>query len=76
MKVTKVEGGLVVQIPAEVAETLQLKAGDEVAVRVAEDGAIEISREDQKAALLAEIKALARPLPADWRFDRDDASAR
>lgn len=76
MKVAKVEGGLVVQIPDEIAEALNLKAGDEVVIRAARDRALEIDLGDRQAELLASIKRLARPLPDGWRFDRDEANAR
>ena len=73
MQIAKWGDGLAVRLPAELVESLGLKEGDEVAVSITP------SRQptaEEKEAALAVIESLARPLPADDKFDREEASSR
>ena len=72
MRVSKWGNSLAIRLPAAVVEALELKEGDEVEVHVAGERAFDRSRE----RALARIRALRKRLPADWRFDREDANAR
>jgi antitoxin MazE len=79
MHVRKLGERLFVELPAEVVERLRLKDGDDVLVDVAEDGTIRLHADDRRAralAALAELGARATPLPAGYRFDRDEANER
>ncbi|CAN7220434.1 AbrB/MazE/SpoVT family DNA-binding domain-containing protein [Rhizobium sp. LjRoot98] len=76
MQVSKWGNSLAIRIPSSVVEVLQLKEGDEVAVRIAGERTFELERNTAREDALERIKAFARPLPADWKFDRDEANAR
>lgn len=76
MQVAKWGNSLAVRIPAELARSLGIAEGDDIQLRAAEDGAVEIAKDAQWVEALARIRELARPLPADYRFDREEANAR
>ena len=63
-------------LPASVVETLELEEGDEVEVHVAGERAFDIARDRSRERALARIRALRKELPADWKFDREEANAR
>jgi len=76
MQVAKWGNSLAVRIPAKVADALGLKEGDNVVIRIAEDNAFEIKRDDSRERALERIRRFRRKLPSDWKFDRDEANAR
>jgi antitoxin MazE len=76
MQVSKWGNSLAIRLPAAVVEALELKAGDEVEVHVLGDRAFGVDRDRSRERALARIRALAKPLPADWKFDRVEANAR
>jgi len=55
---------------------LQLKEGDEVEVHVVGERAFDIARDRSRARALKRIRAFRRALPADWKFDREEANYR
>lgn len=75
MKVAKWGNSLAIRIPADVAHALGLKEGDEVDVAADETG-LHVSRNDRRARALEALRSLQGALPADYRFDRDEANAR
>ena len=76
MQVAKWGNSLAIRIPAAVAEALDLKVGDEVAVRVSEHRTFDIERDDSREQALARIRDSKIKLPADWSFDREAANER
>ena len=76
MQVSKWGNSLAIRIPSAVVQILQLKEGDEVTLRIADERTFEMERNSSRQKALERIKAFARPLPADWKFDRDEANAR
>ena len=72
VKVSEWGNSLGIRIPRDVAEALHLKKGDEIEVRVAGDGALEIARDDRRARAIQRMRELARPLPPGWKFSRDE----
>jgi antitoxin MazE len=76
MQVSKWGNSLAIRIPNVVVRTLKLKEGDEVEVTVAGDRELVLKRDGRKEKALETIRQLARPFPAGWRFDREDAVAR
>lgn len=71
MQIAKWGNSLAVRIPADVARQLGVKVGDEIDVRVAADGALEIvTGHERRRRAMAAIKRLSRPLPPGYRFDR------
>lgn len=76
MQVAKWGNSLAVRIPSVVVDALQLKEGDDVTIRVAEDKAFEVARNDAREKAFERIKAFKLQLPSDWKFDRDEANSR
>jgi antitoxin MazE len=75
MKVSKWGNSLAIRIPADVAQALGLKEGDDVNLAAGESG-LRVSVDDRRARALEALRSLRGALPADYRFDRDEANAR
>jgi len=76
MRVAKWGNSLAVRLPAVVVEALELKEGDEVEVRIADARELEVSRKPDRQQLLERLRGFRGRLPADWKFDREEANAR
>jgi antitoxin MazE len=76
MQVSKWGNSLAVRLPASVVEALGLKEGDEIDITVAGRRRFEVARDKARAKAFARLKALSRPLPKGFRFDRDEANER
>jgi antitoxin MazE len=76
MQVAKWGNSLAVRLPAAVVEALELKEGDQIAIRIAGDRTFEVSRDKGRERALARLRKLRRPLPPGFRFDREEANAR
>ena len=76
MRVAKWGNSLAIRLPASVVETLELREGDQVEVHVVGDRAFDIARDRSRERVLARIRAFRKALPADWKFDREEANAR
>jgi len=76
MQVSKWGNSLAIRIPAAVAEALNLKEGDEIEVRVAGDRILDVTRDRTFERALERMRALAKDIPPDWKFDRDEANQR
>jgi antitoxin MazE len=75
MRVSKWGNSLAVRIPKDVAEALALKEGDEIEVTAGEKG-LGIARARSREELLESLRSYRRLLPADYKFDREEANAR
>jgi len=82
VKVAKWGDSLVVRLPAELVARLGLKEGDEIAV-VEKEGALEVEREvslaERQASvdrLFQRVRDMPNKLPADFKFDREEANSR
>ena len=76
MQVARWGNSLAIRLPAAVVESLGLKEGDEIEVRVAGDRAFDIDRDRTREEALKRVKSLRKPLPDGWTFDRADANSR
>lgn len=76
MHVSKWGNSLAIRLPAQVVEALDLKEGDEIDIRVAGERAFDIALDKSRERALERIRGLRKPLPAGWRFDRDEANVR
>ncbi len=76
MQLSRWGNSLAIRVPAGVVEALELAEGDDITIHVlgARDFAIE--RTPDRAALVARLRAFRGKLPADFRFDRDEANGR
>jgi antitoxin MazE len=76
VQVAKWGNSLAVRIPSAVVEALELKEGDHIEVRIADDRTFELERDQRREAAIKRLRALRRPLPDGFRFDRDEANER
>ncbi len=76
MRISKWGNSLAIRLPKAVIDTLKLKEGDDVEVIVAGTRRFEIARDSRREAALTRLRALKRPLPAGFRFVRDEANER
>jgi antitoxin MazE len=74
MQVAKWGNSLAVRLPAAVVEALELKEGDEIDIHVADAREFGIARKPGRKELLKRLRAFRGKLPADFRFDRDEAN--
>ena len=76
MRVSKWGNSLAIRLPVAIVEVLELKEGDEVDIQIAGQRAFNIDVDRTRERALERIKALRKPLPPGWKFDRDEANAR
>lgn len=76
MKVSKWGNSLAVRLPTETVEALSLEEGDEIIVRPAGEGVVEVLRESSRDELIAQLRVYRGSMPANFRFDRDEANER
>lgn len=77
MQVSKWGNSLAVRLPKALVDELGLKVGDELNVVAAGNGAIEVeTKERRRKIALERLASLNWTLPADYKFDRDEANER
>lgn len=76
MQVAKWGNSLAVRLPAGVVELLELREGDHIEIVVDGPRAFAVRRKPDTEALLARLRTFRDQLPADFRFDRDEAHDR
>jgi antitoxin MazE len=76
MQVAKWGNSLAIRLPAVVVEALKLKEGDDIEIHVADEREFAIARKPGRAELLKRLRAFRGRLPADFKFDREEANAR
>jgi antitoxin MazE len=77
MHVARWGNSLAVRIPAKTVKALSLKEGDKVDIALTVvEGEVELSEEAKRAAAIDRLRNLPRFLPADFKFNRDEANER
>ena len=76
MQISRWGNSLAVRLPAAVVEELGLREGDEIEIAVASEYRFGVRRKPDPEALLARLRGLRGRLPADFRFDRNEANER
>lgn len=77
MKVSKWGNSLAVRIPTDVVDSLNLKEGDEIELRPVEGLQFDVIRQASPEERLRRLRELMRgTLPADFKFNRDEANER
>ncbi len=76
MQVAKWGNSLAVRLPVTVVAALELEAGDEIEITIAGLRAMQVSRKASAADALKALRRFRGAMPADFKFDRDDANAR
>jgi antitoxin MazE len=76
MQVSKWGNSLAVRLPSAVVDSLDLKEGDQIEIRIAGERIFEVRRDPSNQLALARLRKLRRPLPPGFVFDREEANAR
>ena len=76
MRVAKWGNSLAVRLPDAVVKALKLKSGDEIEIVVTGEREFRVERDKGRERALARLRALKKPLPKGFRFDREEANAR
>jgi len=76
MKVAKWGNSLAVRLPVAVVEALALKEGDQVELTVTGAQTLDVQRDLSRLRAIEELRALRRPAPPGFKFDREEANAR
>jgi antitoxin MazE len=76
MKVYKWGNSLAVRLPAAIVEILGLKEGDDVEIHVADTRTFDVAQKPDRKELLNRLRRFRGTLPADFKFDRDEANGR
>ncbi len=76
MQVSKWGNSLAIRLPSSVVEALELKEGDDIEVTIADWRSLEVDRKPSPEDLLMRLRKFRGRLPADFRFDREEANAR
>jgi len=76
VQVAKWGNSLAVRLPAAVVEALELKEGDDIEIHVAASRELGIARKPGREELLKRLRAFRGKLPADFKFDREEANGR
>jgi antitoxin MazE len=75
MQIAKWGNSLALRIPANVAKSLELKAGDEVEI-VASPTGFEVIKDDRKSKALETLNRFKGRLPKNFTFNRDELNER
>ncbi|WP_323813410.1 AbrB/MazE/SpoVT family DNA-binding domain-containing protein [Cellvibrio sp. NN19] len=75
MQIAKWGNSLALRIPANVAKSLALKAGDEVEI-VASPTGFEVIKDESKAKALETLGRFTGRLPRNFTFNRDEINER
>jgi antitoxin MazE len=76
MLVAKWGNSLAVRLPASVVEALELREGDDIELHVESDRSMRVAKKSDREALLARLALFRGRLPADFKFDREEANGR
>jgi antitoxin MazE len=76
MQVAKWGNSLAIRLPVALVEALELNEGDDIEIHIADGREFGVSRKPGREALLTRLRAFRGRLPADFKFDRDEANAR
>lgn len=76
MQVAKWGNSLAIRLPAAVVEALELKEGDDIEIHVAGSASFGVARKPDRDELLRRLRGFRGRLPADFKFDREEANAR
>lgn len=76
MQVAQLGNGLAITIPQDVVDELGLKVGDDLEVRLLPDRSVRIGRPMTREEAIEDLRRFQGWMPADFKFDRDEANAR
>ncbi|MEO9062254.1 MAG: AbrB/MazE/SpoVT family DNA-binding domain-containing protein [Nitrosospira sp.] len=74
MQVSKWGNSLAIRLPASIVDALGLIEGDDIEVVIGGERRFEIQKKPDKESYLSRLRKYRGKLPADFKFDRDDAN--
>ena len=63
-----------IRLPAVIVDALDLKVGDEVELRVVHERGFDETLDQLTRQAIAQLRRVRRPLPPDYRFNREEAN--
>ena len=76
MQVAKWGNSLAVRLPVSVVEALELREGDDIEIVIDAPRKFAVRKKPGADALLERLRRLRGKLPADFKFNRDEANDR
>ncbi len=76
MRVSKWGNSLAVRLPNTVVEALELQEGDEIELHAVAPRDLDVVRRPTQKELVEALRKYRGLLPADFKFDREEANAR
>jgi antitoxin MazE len=76
MQVSRWGNSLAIRLPSAVVEALELKEGDDIEVRVVGNRTFDVDKKATPEEWLQRMRRLRGLIPADFKFDREEANAR
>ena len=76
MKIAKWGNSLAIRLPAIVVEAMGWKEGDDIEVLAAGAESVRVEAAETTAQWLERMRKYQGRLPADFKFDRDEANSR
>jgi antitoxin MazE len=76
MRVAKWGNSLAVRLPKRLVDALSLKAGDELEIVDGTRQHLALAKDQRRKQALDNMRARRWELPADYRFDREEANSR
>jgi antitoxin MazE len=76
MQVSKWGNSLAIRLPAAVVQALELNEGDDIEVIIADERVFQVRKKPDRDEMLARLRKFRGKVPADFKFDREDANAR
>jgi antitoxin MazE len=76
MQVSKWGDSLAVRLPKALVEKMGLSVGDELNIVDVAERTLIVAKEDRRRRALENIRTRNWTLPADYKFDRDEANER
>lgn len=72
MKFAKWGNSIAIRVPAEVVAKLEISPDEEAQIKVTGQYSFEVTRDRRRQEAMEAIRKLARPLPAGYKFSRDE----
>jgi len=76
MRVAKWGNSLAIRLPKDLVEALSLKAGDELQIVDASRQRLAVSKDERRKQALERLASMRIELPADYKFNREEANER
>lgn len=72
MKFAKWGNSVAIRIPAEVVAKLGIAPDEEAQIKITGEFTFEVSRDRRRLEAIERIRKLAKPLPTEYRFNREE----